>query len=306
MSTFIDQPAPQNEIGRWHALRLFLHSVEDVRRLLQPENLAIRLNLLDELDVIIGDVDLGALKTCEEPEIVARVRTLICQLETVNELLYGVARAEISLQGNSPLMHRWLIELADEGDAEGPRPGLGFDLLDEIVSGVLQLRGPQESRLLPSPEMVFYQPTPVRHILDLIAACNFCPGDIFVDLGSGLGHVPLLVSILKGVRTLGVEIQSDHAVAAQDCARSLNLSGVRFVADDAQLANISTGTVFYLFSPFTGSILKNVLNRLHRESKDRQIKICSLGPTTRTLQSQAWLTAKRQSNVEQIALFQSQ
>ena len=128
MSTSINHPAPQNEIGRWHALRLFLHSVEDVRRLLQPENLAIRLNLLDELDVIIGDVDLGALKTCEEPEIVARVRTLICQLETVNELLYGVARAEISLQGNSPLMHRWLIELTDEGDAEGPRrcgrPGL--------------------------------------------------------------------------------------------------------------------------------------------------------------------------------------
>ncbi len=306
MSTLIDHPFSQNNIDRWHALRLFLHGVEDIRRLLHPEHLAIRLNLLDELDFIIGDVDLGALKTNDEPEIVERARVLGCQLEAANELLYETARAEISLQGNSPVMPRWLMELADAGDAERPRPGLGFDLLDEIVSGVLQLRGPGESGLMPSPEMLFYQPTPVRHILDLIAVCNFCPGDIFVDLGSGLGHVSLLVSILTGGRTMGVEIQPDYAVTAQDCAQSLNLSGVRFVADDARLADISTGTVFYLFSPFTGSILKDVLNRLHRESKSRRIKICSLGPCTRTLQSQAWLIAKRQPDTDRIALFQSQ
>jgi Histone methylation protein DOT1 len=279
--------------------------VEDEGRLLQPEHLAIRLNLLDELDAIIGDVDLGAFKSSEEPEIVEYARALSSQLEAANETLYGNARAEISLEGSSPVLHQWLMELRDEGDAKRPRPGFGFDLLDEIVSGILQLRRPEESGLLPSPEMVFYQPTPVRHILDLIAACNFCRGDIFVDLGSGLGHVPLLVSILTGARTLGVEIQADYVVNAQDCAEGLNLSSARFVDEDARRADISTGTVFYLFSPFTGSILSDVLDRLHRESKDRQIKICSLGPCTRTLQRQAWLTANRKPDTERITLFQS-
>jgi hypothetical protein len=42
--------------------------------------------------------------------------------------------------------------------------------------------------------MVPYQPTPVRHILHLIAAAMVAEDDVFVDLGSGLGHVPLLVS----------------------------------------------------------------------------------------------------------------
>jgi hypothetical protein len=303
VSTFIEHPALQHPIDRWHALRLFLHRVEDDGRLLQLEHLAIRLNLLDELDAIIGDVDLGVLKSSDEPEIVECARALSSQLEAANETLYGTARAEISLEGSSHVLDQGLMELTDEGDARRPRPSLGFDLLDEIVSGILQLRSPGESGLLPSPEMVFYQPTPVRHILDLIAACNFCPGDIFVDLGSGLGHVPLLVSILTGARTLGVEIQADYVVNAQDCAESLNLSSVRFVADDARLADISTGTVFYLLSPFTGSILSDVLARLHRKSKDRQIKICSLGPCTRTLQSQAWLTANTRPDTERITLF---
>ena len=40
----------QTEIDRLHELRRFLHGVGDARYLLQPEQLTMRLNLLDQLD----------------------------------------------------------------------------------------------------------------------------------------------------------------------------------------------------------------------------------------------------------------
>jgi hypothetical protein len=307
---------------RYQELRLFLHGVRDRRHLLRPEQLALRLNALDELDAVLGNLDPGALETCPEtcsaPELIARANVLRSQLEAANEMLYKTARAEIVLRGNSPAMARWLMELANNGDAEGPRPGLspgrspgrspglGFDLLDEIVCGVLQLREPGEAGFLRSPEMTDYQPTPARHILDLIAVCKLSDDDILVDLGSGLGHVPLLVSILTGIRTVGVEVQPAYAVSAQASARNLNLSHVRFATEDARMTDLSDGTVFYLFSPFKGSILTDVLSRLQKEAAERPIRVCSLGPCTRALQGQTWLQPSAPPDTGRIAVFRSE
>ena len=137
--------------------------------------------------------------------------------------------------------------------------------------------------------MVPYQPTPVRHILHLLKAIPFSTGDLFVDLGSGLGHVPLLVSMMTGIRSLGIEVEAAYAVSAQQCAESLNLSHVRFASQDARLADLSSGTVFYLYSPFKGSILSDVLRALEIESSRRPIVICSLGPCTHTIARETWL-----------------
>ncbi|HTH52457.1 MAG TPA: hypothetical protein VL495_00820 [Edaphobacter sp.] len=295
----------QTAIDRSQQLQLFLDDFRNSRHLLQTQLLSMRLNALDELDAILGDFDPEGLKTCCDPELIARANTLRSQLEAANETLYEAARAEISLKGNSPAMDRWFTALARNRGAEGPRPGLGFDLLDEIVTGVLQLRGPGEAGPLPSPEMTAYQPTPARHILHLIAVCNLSNDDVLVDLGSGLGHVPLLVSILTGTRTLGIEVQTDHAASAQEAAQSLSLTRVRFTAEDVRRTDLSIGTVFYMFTPFKGSIFTEVLHNLWKQSKDRQIRICSLGPCTRILQSQTWLRAIRPPDTERITVFES-
>jgi len=295
---------PQNEIDRLYDLRQFLDGVGDAH-LLQPKRLTMRLNILDKLDAIVGDLDTLDLKSFFDPEVILRAELLKSQLEEANESLYEVAHDEIVLTGKSPALDRWLAEAVDDEETEIRQPGLGFDLLDEIVSGVLQFRGPGDAGFLPSPEMRAYQPTPARHILDLIEACRFSSDDVLVDLGSGLGHVPLLVGIQAGIRTLGVEVQPDHAASAQETAQRLNLSRVQFVAEDARRMDLSAGTVFYMFSPFTGSILSDVLDRLRRQSKTRQIRICALGPCTRILQEQTWLTAHQRSDTERIAVFKS-
>ena len=299
---FIPTPA---EIHRLHELRQWVHRVGDAQHLLKPEQLTMRLNLLDELDAIMGNLGSQDLKTFSDPEPIRRAVSLKSQFEAANQAMYEAAHAEIALRGNSPAFHHWLTELVNDQKTERPRPGLSFDLLDEIVCEVFQFRGPGEAGVLPSREMTAYQPTPVRHILDLIATCAFSSNDVLVDLGSGLGHVPLLVCMLAKIRTLGVEVQPEYAASAQETAHHLNMSRIQFLAEDARTADLSTGAVFYMFTPFTGSILIDVLHRLHRQSKTRQIRICTLGPCTRILRSQIWLTEIQPSDTESIATFRS-
>jgi hypothetical protein len=184
-------------------------------------------------------------------------------------------------------------------------PGLGFDWRDELVSGIFQFSEPGELDRYGLPEMVPFQPTPVRHILDLIDASLLSEDDVFVDLGSGLGHVPLLVSMLTGVRSVGVEVQTAYVDSAQECARSLHLNRVGFIAADARTADLSSGTVFYLYTPFKGSILTDVLSMLRRESMGRSIKICALGPCTSRIANETWLKTSSQPSTGRIAVFSS-
>jgi 16S rRNA A1518/A1519 N6-dimethyltransferase RsmA/KsgA/DIM1 with predicted DNA glycosylase/AP lyase activity len=154
--------------------------------------------------------------------------------------------------------------------------------------------------------MVPYQPTPVRHILHLIAATALAEDDVFVDLGSGLGHVPLLVSMVTRAQSLGIEVQAAYVASARECAQSLHLSRVRFIPQDAREADLSSGTAFYLYSPINGSILTDVLSALRMESTRRSIKISSLGPCTRTVANETWLKATALPDSGRITVFDSQ
>jgi hypothetical protein len=153
--------------------------------------------------------------------------------------------------------------------------------------------------------MVPYQPTPIRHILKLIEGAKIMKKDVFVDLGSGLGHVPLLVSMITGARSFGIEMQAAYVMSAQECAESLKLDGIKFAAQDARDADLSTGTVFYLFSPFKGTILNEVLGKLQRACRHRPIKICSLGPCTQAIAGETWLKASHSIEIDSIAVFDS-
>jgi hypothetical protein len=117
--------------------------------------------------------------------------------------------------------------------------------------------------------------------------------------------VPLLVSMMTGAQSLGVEVQAAHVASARKCAQSLRLSRVQFIAQDARDADLSRGTMFYLYSPFKGSILADVLSALRRESMRRSIKICSLGPCTHRVSNETWLKASALSDTGCITVFDS-
>ena len=156
---------------------------------------------------------------------------------------------------------------------------LAYDHLDVLVAGVLgtdDLVDDEPGDVLP--EMFPYQPTPARIILEIVEQTDLRSHDVFVDVGSGLGIVPTVVSLLSGASSVGIEVQPAYCRHAQECARRLNVSNVSFVCQDARQADYSEGTVFYMYTPFKGAMLQQVLERLQAEGRRRTIRLCTYGP----------------------------
>jgi hypothetical protein len=295
----------EDEVERDADLHALLALPEADSSLFLPDQLRRRLIALDDLDARFGGFDCEDSTRCAYSRLHQRAKALRIRLEAANAELYQSVRSDIVRGGQPRALLQWLEDSASDNEPRSPLPGLGFDYRDELLSGVLQLPEPSEPNLQPSPEMVPYQPTPVRHILHLIAAAMLAEDDVFVDLGSGLGHVPLLVSMITGAQSLGIEMQAAYVVSARECAQNLQLSRVLFIARDARDADLSRGTVFYLYSPFKGSILADVLGALRRESMHRSIKICSLGPCTHRVSDETWLKTSELSDTGSITVFDS-
>ena len=282
-------------------LQDLIAALEADSSLFEPKLLRTRLDALDELESRFGDFNAKEFMNDADARIHHNANAIRTRIESANAEVYESIRATI-VSGDLPDALLPWIQGSDE--TASPARGLGYDYRDEIASGVLQLREPSEPRLDPLPEMMFYQPTPVRHILNLRRVCALSEDEVFVDLGSGLGHVALLASMLTGVQSVGIEMEAAYVASAQECAHSLRLGRVRFIQEDARAADLSRGTVFYLYSPFTGSILAEVLDRLQKESTSRLIKICTLGPCTCTLAKESWLKPITPPDPVQITVFQ--
>ncbi|HET6805684.1 MAG TPA: hypothetical protein VFH59_09620 [Frateuria sp.] len=228
-----------------------------------------------------------------------RAEALRVRLEHADGRLHRRLRAAVQAGQGPALFRRWL-----EASPATPA-GEGYDALDELVAGLLRLAEPGTGGPALEPGMVFYQPTPARHVLDMLARVRLAPRDVLVDLGSGLGHVPMLASLCTGARALGVEWQESHVTVARAAARALRLARVTFVAGDARDADLSAGTVFFLYTPFVGAVLRQVLDALHAEGRRRPIRVCTFGPCSPLVAREAWLRADGPATADRVVVFQA-
>jgi SAM-dependent methyltransferase len=170
-----------------------------------------------------------------------------------------------------------------------------FPEYDELDVLVTRLIGGSE---MPVPtigltaEMVEFYKTPVRVILELVERASFGPEPVFFDLGSGLGQTVMLVNILAGVMAKGIEIEPAYCEYARACAAAHGLSDVEFIEGDVRNSDLSTGTVFFLFTPFMGSLLAKVMERLRALASTRVIQVISYGPCSAEISRLAWLTGE--------------
>ena len=100
--------------------------------------------------------------------------------------------------------------------------------------------------------------------------------DVFVDLGAGLGKVVMLARLLTGATARGIEIQPVLVDRARAAASALGIDA-SFTEADVRDADLDDGTVFFLYAPFTGPVLADVLERMHAVAKRRSIVVCALG-----------------------------
>jgi hypothetical protein len=265
-----------------------------------------RLDALDRLDAYFPCAAQGAAGSAWwGHELPGRAKAMRDRLEAANTDVYEAIRGQIQSGCGPDGLLGWMRPSLDREDGEPPAHGLGYDYADELISGVFELEEPEDGHIARGSEELSYQPTPARHICSLIGLAAVTAADVFVDLGSGLGHVPMMVSICTGSRSFGIELEGAYVERARECARRLNLDRVTFMEQDAREADLSGGTVFYLYTPFRGSILRAVLELLKHEAATRRIRICTYGPCTPVVAEESWLAASASPDANLITVFHS-
>jgi hypothetical protein len=280
------------------SLEDMIRPLEEDADLLEPESFRRRSVALDLFDAYFPDQIRG------EAEFGSRVNALRATLEAMNSRLYQDIRREIRRGAGAQALLPW-SELELESENTGAADGFGYDHLDELISGVFRFDEPDEGQIQRKPETVFYQPTPARHIFGMIQLARATESDVLIDLGAGLGHVVLITSICAGMRSIGIELERPYVDSARRCAERMNLRRVEFLHQDARAADLSMGTVFYLHTPFSGSILNTVLGRLRHEAATRTLKICTFGPCTAVVANESWLEADEGLRADRIGIFSS-
>lgn len=169
-------------------------------------------------------------------------------------------------------------------------PLLSRDAWVDLVLGLDEL--PDDGPELPR-DCVPYLPCPVDALLRVVDQAPVRASDVFVDVGSGTGRATALVHLLTGAAAIGLEIQPRLVHVARDLATRLLLSRVSCVEGDAaNLAGlITTGSVFFLYCPFSGDRLTKVLADLESIARTRTIRVCCVDLP---LPPCSWLTLEPQ------------
>jgi SAM-dependent methyltransferase len=142
-------------------------------------------------------------------------------------------------------------------------------------------------------ELVDYVPSGVASIVQAVVDVPVLPDDVFVDVGAGLGKVTALVHMLSGATARGLELQPslvDHATRATS---QLGLDDVAFEQVDARHADFADASIVFLYLPFVGDALRDVLERLE-SSRRRAVVLCTLGLD---LGHVPWLRARQGEDV---------
>lgn len=233
-----------------------------------------RADAADRLDLL--------LLAMEADEARARAEALLDAMAAVDEVLFAGLREAIRTGGGKEALAPWL----DVGEPAGAH----YDALDALLAGVFAIEEPLPDDPRPPADMVFYQPTPMRHIVDAVRRTALSPADHVLDLGSGLGHVSLLAHLLSGAAVTGVEREPAYVASARDAAVALGMPDAVFTCGDARDADYSQANLFYLFTPFIGPVLRDVTARIEAEARKRPLRVIALGPCARTFARQPWLT----------------
>lgn len=186
---------------------------------------------------------------------------------------------------------------AEHDDSEG------YDWKDTLLAEVLALSEPDAEIAALAPGLVRYQPTPARHLFAFLQRAALSADDVLIDLGSGLGQVPLVAALLTPAHCIGIELESAYVDTARRSAEALALRNVEFIRQDARLADLEAGTVFYLYTPFVGAPLASMLERLREQARHHPLRLCTLGPCTPIVAAETWLRTSDSPRRDRPVLF---
>lgn len=266
-----------------------LYALENDGALYAETELAARSKALDAL-AFIGEVARRRGRHTDLTALQERAESLQQRLEAIDRrVLESVRRLLCSGDYTPQTLRRRLEAFTDYTAAQQGEAHIGYDGLDVLVGSVLVTQQSPPATIARDPEMVHHQATPARVILDLVDRVEFAPEDVFYDIGSGLGQVAILVNLLSNVRVKGIEFEPAYCDHARQQAQAFALDNVEFINVDARGADYSDGTIFFMFTPFRGSILRTVLDRLRDAARGRTVRLCTYGSCTLQVAREGWL-----------------
>ncbi len=289
----------------YHEISAVIDRLEQDQILLKAGNFIERMKAIDVLEIQMLDgieqVPDSQLNDAEKLKLMQRAETLTRKLADANEKLFNDLLDSIRSNDRSVVKEYFKKaeqELAQRADDDY----LGYDEIDMLVNGLLEVGIVPDEPDERTADMLFYQPTPARIILKIIDELHLTANDIFYDIGSGIGHVPILVTLLTDIQTKGIELQDVYFRYSIECLKKLALSNVEFIKADARDVDYTDGTIFYLYTPFRGAMLQQVMDKLEAISQQRQIRVCSYGPCTLPIRKQRWLKSIYQAGKQEGSL----
>jgi SAM-dependent methyltransferase len=116
--------------------------------------------------------------------------------------------------------------------------------------------------------------TPYRVICRWGKSLKLKPGTKVVDLGSGVGRIPLTLGLLyPKVQFTGIEIMRERHEMAEKTRCGLKLRNVSFVCRNAAKRGLPIADYYYFFNPFVGDTLRQVFRQLKQFSSHRSFKV---------------------------------
>lgn len=272
-----------------------IKELETDESLLQEVNYVQRSKALDVVEFnILGHIDALLEQNKHHTELSAlraRATALQLTLENVDKRIFATLQQGIAstMYRGSTFCNAIYTYLPRLDTHTKHNQEVGYDEYDAFINGILLQQPLPETTQPLHPEMILYQKTPIRILLELVDALNPKENDVFYDIGSGLGHVPILVHLCAGIKTVGVEIESAYCLYANQCAAQLTLPDVEFINSDSRDVDFTKGTIFYMYSPFRGNVLTAVLEKLRIVSLEKSIRLFTYGLCSVEVASMPWL-----------------
>ena len=116
--------------------------------------------------------------------------------------------------------------------------------------------------------------TPYRVICRWGKSLKLKPGTQVVDLGSGVGRIPLTLGLLyPKVKFTGIEIMRERHEMAEKARHGLKLRNVTLLCRNAAKRGLPPADYYYFFNPFVGDTLRQVFRQLKNFSSHRSFKV---------------------------------
>ena len=149
---------------------------------------------------------------------------------------------------------------------------------DAWLDRVLELGAlPEDGPSLP-PGCVPYLPCAVDVLLRMVERAPIGPTDVIVDIGAGVGRAGVFFRLATGASVIGIEIQPQLVLAFRSLTARMQLSRISVIEGDAAdfVSQMTAGTIFFLYCPFSGERLAKVVAALEPIARTKTIRVCAV------------------------------